>query len=157
MPSYLLKVTKFLGKISQVEFLVITKKNVFAHKLFLSLNISDFNLLCHNCIPSPWKKSSSSFPATPSKSWDPVKPPFFYIWLEAQPPPSPCRKGGGSGTQPHYEAPGNLLIREVRVTCSKLDLDQLIQIQVMESVSDKIFKIYIYIKSSSLWHHQLGK
>ena len=43
-PSYLLKVTKFLGKISQFEFLVMTEKNIFAYKLFLSLNISDFIL-----------------------------------------------------------------------------------------------------------------
>ena len=42
-PSYLLKVTKFLGKISQFKFLVMTEKNIFAYKL-LSLNISDFNL-----------------------------------------------------------------------------------------------------------------
>ena len=70
MPSYLLKVTKFLGKISQVEFLVITKKNVFAHKLFLSLNISDFNL-CDNCTPPPPppppppKKVTPLFPSNP--------------------------------------------------------------------------------------------
>ena len=43
-PSYLLKVTKFSGKISQFEFLVMTMKNIFANKLFLSLNISDLNL-----------------------------------------------------------------------------------------------------------------
>ena len=34
IPSYLLKVTNILGKISQFEFLVITKKNIFAYKLF---------------------------------------------------------------------------------------------------------------------------
>ena len=44
IPSYLLQVTKFLGKISQFELLVMTEKNIFAYKLFLSLNISDFNL-----------------------------------------------------------------------------------------------------------------
>ena len=32
IPSYLLKVTKFLGKISQFEFLVMTEKNIFAYK-----------------------------------------------------------------------------------------------------------------------------
>ena len=41
---YLLKVTKFLDKTSQFEFLVMTEKNICACKLFLSLNISDFNL-----------------------------------------------------------------------------------------------------------------
>ena len=38
-PSYLLKVTKFLVEISQFEFLVMTEENIFAHKLFLPLNI----------------------------------------------------------------------------------------------------------------------
>ena len=41
---YLVKVTKFLVKISQFEFLVMTEKNIFVYKLFLSLNISDFIL-----------------------------------------------------------------------------------------------------------------
>ena len=63
-PSYLLKVTKFLGKISQFEFLVMTEKNIFAYKLFLSLNISDFNLfLCENC--NPPEKSHPLFPSSP--------------------------------------------------------------------------------------------
>ena len=43
--SYLLKVTKFLGKISHFEFSVLTEKNIFAYKRYLSLNISDFNLI----------------------------------------------------------------------------------------------------------------
>ena len=52
IPSYLLKITKFLGKISQFEFLVMREKNILAYKLFLSLNISDFNsFLCENCNP----------------------------------------------------------------------------------------------------------
>ena len=41
-PSYLLKVTKLLLKISQFEFLVMTEKNIFVYKLFLSSNASDF-------------------------------------------------------------------------------------------------------------------
>ena len=49
-PSNVLKVIKFLGEISQFEFLIMTEKNIFAYKLaslfllFLSLNISYFNL-----------------------------------------------------------------------------------------------------------------
>ena len=39
-PSYFLKVTKLLIIISQFEFWVITEKNNFVYKLFLSLNIS---------------------------------------------------------------------------------------------------------------------
>ena len=37
-------VTKFLGKFSLFEFLVLAENNIFAYKLFFSLNISDFNL-----------------------------------------------------------------------------------------------------------------
>ena len=33
---YLSNVTKFLDKLSQFEFLVMTEKNIFAYKLFLS-------------------------------------------------------------------------------------------------------------------------
>ena len=38
-PSYLLKVTKFLVEISKFEFLVMTGKNIFGHKLFWPLHI----------------------------------------------------------------------------------------------------------------------
>ena len=40
----LLKVTKFLVKVSQFEFLVMAEKNIVVYKLFFSLNISDFTL-----------------------------------------------------------------------------------------------------------------
>ena len=43
---------------SQFEFLVMTEKTIFAYKLFLSLNISDFYVK----IATPLKK------VTPSKS-----------------------------------------------------------------------------------------
>ena len=43
IPSF--KVTKFLIKISQFKFLVVTEKNIFADKPFLSLNIWDFSLI----------------------------------------------------------------------------------------------------------------
>ena len=42
-PSYFSKITKFLVKISQFEFLVMIEKNIFVYKRFLSLNISDFS------------------------------------------------------------------------------------------------------------------
>ena len=61
------------------------------------------------------------------------------------------KAGPGSGTQPHFEAPGNLHITEVIVTCSKLSLGQLIQIQVMDLVSDKILNIYIYISNHQVY------
>ena len=83
----------------QFEFLVMTEKNTFAYKLFLSLNISDFNLIFMwklHPLPSPTEKSHPSFSATPFKSWGPVKPPFSKIWFEVQPPPPPQQKGGSA-------------------------------------------------------------
>ena len=86
-PSYLLKVTKFFAKISQFEFLVMTEKNIFAYKLFLSLNISDFNLfLCENCNP-PEKSHSLSLRNPPLKVEVLSSHPFLKIWLMVQPPP----------------------------------------------------------------------
>ena len=43
----------FEGKISQFEFLVMTRKNIFAYKLLLSLNISDFNFFFFVKIATP--------------------------------------------------------------------------------------------------------
>ena len=54
-PSYLWKVTKFLVKISQFEFLVTTEKNIFVCKLFLPLNISDFSLFFVKIATTPEK------------------------------------------------------------------------------------------------------
>ena len=56
----------------------------------------------------------------------------------------------GSGTQTH-EAPGNLHIRDVIVICPKLALGQLVQIQVMDSASDKILKFYINITNPQVY------
>ena len=85
-PSHLLKVTKFLVKISQFKFLVMTKKNSFVYKLFLLLNISDFSLVCLLCKicttpppPSPPPEKSH----TPLSSNPPLK-----IEIPSNPPPS---------------------------------------------------------------------
>ena len=67
-PSFLLKVTKFLVKISQFPFLVMPEKNIFVYKLFLPLNISDFRgFFCKNCNPPPWKKLPPLFLQPPLK------------------------------------------------------------------------------------------
>ena len=42
MSSYLLTVTKFLGKISQFEFLAMAEKNIFAYKLFFVIKYFRF-------------------------------------------------------------------------------------------------------------------
>ena len=76
----------------------MTEKNIFAYKLFLSLNISDFNLLCDNCTPSR-KKSPPLSQQPPLKVEVLSSPPFLKIWLEVQPPlPPPQQKGEGLHT-----------------------------------------------------------
>ena len=79
-------------KISQFEFLVMTVKIIFADQLFLSLNISDFNLLFMWKLQHPMKKVTPPlFPSNPSLKVEVLSsPPFLKIWLEAQtPPPHP--------------------------------------------------------------------
>ena len=80
IPSYLLKVTKLLGKISQLEFLVVTEKNIFGYKLFLSLNISDFNLFDVK-IATPPEKSHPPLSQQPPLKVDVLSStPFLKIW-----------------------------------------------------------------------------
>ena len=62
----------------------MTEKNIFAYKLFLSLNISDFNIfLCENW--SPRLKSHPLFPSNLSPKFEVLSStPFLKILLEAQ-------------------------------------------------------------------------
>ena len=64
-PCYLLKITKFLVKVSQFEFFGMTEKNVFVYKLFLSLNISDFSLSLMKKLYLPLEKVLPFFPTNP--------------------------------------------------------------------------------------------
>ena len=90
-PSYLLKVTKFLVKISKFEFLVMTEKNIFVYKL-LSLNISGFTLfLCKNYNPPP--------------------PPLFWKLGRRFNPPAERGQGGwGEGVHTMMEYTRNMLV-----------------------------------------------
>ena len=68
----------------------MTEKNIFVYNLFLLL-------ICYaKTAAFSLKKLPPSFPATPSKIWDPVSslPPFLKTWLEAQCPP-PAERGEG--------------------------------------------------------------
>ena len=95
IPSYLFIVTKFLNKISQFEFLVMTEKNIFDYKLFFSLNISDFNFYVKIAPRPPLEKVIPLFPSNPLLKVEVLSnPPFLKIWLETQ---LPCREGGGGG------------------------------------------------------------
>ena len=73
----------------------MTEKNIFAYKLFLSLIIWDFNLFFMWKLQPPWKRSPPSFPAIPSRSWDPVKPAPFENLVGGSTSSSPWKKGGG--------------------------------------------------------------
>ena len=75
----------------------MTEKNIFAYKLFLLLNISDFNLLFLWKLQSPWKKSPPYFPATPSKRKSRSCQAVFENLVEGS---TPHAQGGGGGA--HY-------------------------------------------------------
>ena len=68
----------------------MTEKNIFAYKLFLSLNISDFNLFYVE-IATPLKK------VTPLEMLRSFQAPLFanLVGGPTPPPPPPGRKGGG--------------------------------------------------------------
>ena len=96
MPSYLLKVTKLLVRISQFEFLVM--KNIFVYKLFLSLDISSFSLFLYKNCNLPLKKVTPLFPSNPTVKIEVLSsPPLLKIGWKVQPP---SRKGGEGA---HYE------------------------------------------------------
>ena len=67
----------------------MTEKNIFAYKLFLSLNISDFNLLfCENCNPR-LKKVTPLSQQPPSKIRGPFKHPLFENLVGGSTTPAP--------------------------------------------------------------------
>ena len=99
IPSYLLKIIKSLGEILRFELLVMSEKNIFACKLFLLLNISDFNFLCAKIASSSWKKSSplSQQPSLKAEVL-PSPPPFWKFGWKFKPLPPVKQKGRGVHT-----------------------------------------------------------
>ena len=66
IPSFLLKVTKFLGKISQFEFLVITEKKCFCLKTFFVIKYFRFSFIFYVKIATPLPKIIHPlFPSNP--------------------------------------------------------------------------------------------
>ena len=67
----------------------MTEKNIFPDKLFLPLNISDFNLFFKGKLqpPSPLEKSHPLFPSNPPLKVEVLSSPplFLKIWFEVQP------------------------------------------------------------------------
>ena len=82
---YLLKITNFFVKIPHFEFLVMTDKNIFAYKPFLTLIFQILiYVLCENCNPAP-EKSNPLFPSnSPLKVEVLSSPQFWKIWLAFQ-------------------------------------------------------------------------
>ena len=78
------------------ESLVMTEKNIFAYKLFLLLNISDFNFFFYVkiCIhpPPPWKKPSPLSQQPPLKVEVLSSPPFWKFCFKSNPLPHPAEK-----------------------------------------------------------------
>ena len=73
----------------------MTEKNIFAYRLFLSLNISDFNLFfCENCNPSPEKKSPPLSQQPPLKVEVLSSPPFWKYGWRFNPPAERVKEGG---------------------------------------------------------------
>ena len=65
-PSYLLKVTEFLVKIFQFEFLAVIEKNIVVYQCFFSLNVPDISLFfTQKFQPSPLKKVTFLFLTNP--------------------------------------------------------------------------------------------
>ena len=116
-------------KISQFEFLVMTVKIIFADQLFLSLNISDFNLLFMwklQLPPAPKKSHHTLSQQPPSKSWGPVKPPLLFENLVGGSTPS-AERGWGA----HHDSlvswditPPHFFLAETLYTFSKSSLSK---------------------------------
>ena len=83
IPSYLLKVTKFLGKICPYEFLVMTEKNIFV--FFVIKYFRFYFFLCENCKPPPphSEKNHPPFPLTP----------LLKVEVLSSPPPPSAERG----------------------------------------------------------------
>ena len=84
--SYLLKVTKFLIKISKFHFLVMIEKNIFIYKLFL--NISDFSLFFMQKFNPLLKKVSPFFPCNPALKVEVLSVQVFNNFVAGSTPPA---------------------------------------------------------------------
>ena len=95
-----LKVTKFLVKISQFEFLVTTEQRIVFYKLlFLSLSIPDVSLFfVEKLQPSPpLEKVNLPFPSNPPLKTEVLSsPPLFENLVGGSTPPPPSQQKGGA-------------------------------------------------------------
>ena len=91
-----LKVTKFLVKISQFEFLVTTEQKIVFYKLlFVSLSIPDVSLFnVEKLQPSPPEKVNLPFPSNPPLKTEVLSsPPLFENLVGGSTPRVPAERG----------------------------------------------------------------
>ena len=142
------KVTKILVKISQFESLVMTEKNIFAHKHFLSLNISDFNLFFMWKLQTPpQKKVTPLFPSNLPLKAEVLSSPLFENLVGVStsrppPPPPPSRKGGEGGA--HYGLNNFIFYQQYRKGHSMFQADQLFPILEQQLKPSLHFLVFIY-------------
>ena len=96
------------------ENLIMTEKNIFAYKLFLLLNISDFNFFFYVKIAWKimWKKSPPLSQQPPLKVEVLSSPCFWKFCFKSNPPPPPHSRKGGVHTlgDPQFLARENRLM-----------------------------------------------
>ena len=82
----------------------MTEKNIFVHKLFLLLNISDFTLFFMQKLQLPPKKSHPLFFSNPTLKIEILSIPTLFQNLVRglTPLPSPAERGAGGA---HYVPP----------------------------------------------------
>ena len=141
----------------------MTEKNIFAYKLFLSLNISDFNLFLM------WKLQTPPWKTSPPLSSDPPlevevlsSPSFLKIWLEAQPPPYTLQKRWGGGAHCVKGEPCEPLEKHQRKSMFSLELQACSYVEnalCYRCFSRNLAKIYIsaILKNFFFWMYAKQK
>ena len=115
-PCQFLKVTKFLVKTSQFEFLVMAQKNIFVYLLFSSLNLSKIQFIFYVQIATscPSQRSSPSFPTTPLFLIEVLSSPLFENLVGGSTPLPPSR------LPPKAEREG---VHTMNTPCEKQNVD----------------------------------
>ena len=136
----------------------MTEKKFFAYKLFLSLNISDFNLfLCENCnAPSP--PATHLFPSNPPLKVEVLSsPPYWKFGWRL----NPLQKGGGCPlwySPPLITAPTTHFSNFLFSICEYLPIVSLFLIAILEPLIFMIFRTFIWLRSYKKTHvHTLVK
>ena len=133
----------------------MTEKNIFPDKLFLPLNISDFNLFFKGKLqpPSPLKKVTPSFPAAPLWKLRSCQAPHSFRKFGLRFNPSlPSRRGGGLCGGVHAMLPKDIDLNRMiwhYIHREKVDFLQLMLPEVCGNFN--FFGVAIQFSFFSLW------